>query len=66
MENIRKVIAREKVKAKKNYKGLTEMAIESGYNEAQKIRIEEQKAWNKFKFLSDLQTALDEVDNEKD
>lgn len=62
MENIRKVIAREKAKAKKNYKGLTEMAIESEYHEAIKIRKEEEKAWNKFKFLSDLQNALDEVE----
>lgn len=66
MENIRKVIAKEKIKAKKNYKGLTNMAIDSGYKEALRIREEEQKAWHKFKFLSDLQCALDEVNNEKD
>lgn len=62
MENIRKVVAKEKLKAKRNYKGLTEMATDSDFNEAQKIRIEEQKVWDKFKFLSELQDALDEVD----
>lgn len=62
MENIRKVIAKEKIKAKKNYKGLTDMAIDSGYIEALKIREAEQKAWDKFKFLSNLQEALDKED----
>ena len=62
MENIRKVVAKEKLKAKRNYKGLTDMAIDSGYQDALKIREEEQKAWDKFKFLCDLQEALDEVE----
>lgn len=62
MENIRKVVAKEKLKAKRNYKGLTDMAIDSGYQDALKIREEEQKAWDKFKFLANLQEALDEVD----
>ena len=66
MENIRKVIAKERIEAKKKYKNLTGMAIDSGYNAALKIREEEQKAWDKFKFLCDLQEALDEVENEKD
>ena len=64
--NIRKAVMYKAREQKGRYKRLTGEALDSNYNDSQLIREQEAEAWNKFKFYSNLQTALDNVGRKKD
>ena len=58
-ENIRKVIVRKKKEQKKKYKTLRLQAFDTNWKMSQQIRKQEDYEWKKFKFLCNLQDALD-------
>ena len=59
--NIRKALMYKAREQKGRYKRLTGEALDSNYKDSQIIREQEAEAWNKFKFYSGLQRALDRV-----
>lgn len=59
MENIRKVVAKKRVEQKKKYKKLRLQAWEMKYDKSQELRKIQDEEWKKFKFLCDLEQALD-------
>lgn len=63
--NIRKTTALAKQKAKQKYKMLTELAIDSNYNDSQEIRQKEDQEFKKFMFYAKLEKAIDKVGNRK-
>ena len=63
--NIRKVATLAKQKAKQNYKMLTGIAIDSGYNDSVNIRQKEDQEFKKFMFYAKLEKAIDKVGNRK-
>ena len=62
--NIRKTATLAKQKAKQKYKMLTEIAIDSNYNDSQEIRQKEDQEFKKFIFYAKLEKAIDKVGNE--
>lgn len=59
--NIRKTTALAKQKAKQKYKMLTELAIDSNYNDSQDIRKKEDQEFKKFMFYAKLEKAIDKI-----
>lgn len=59
--NIRKTTTLAKQKAKQKYKMLTELAIDSNYNDSQEIRQKEDQEFKKFMFYAKLEKAIDKI-----
>ena len=59
--NIRKTTALAKQKSKTKYKMLTELAIDSNYNDSQEIRLKEDQEFKNFIFYAELEKAIDKI-----
>ena len=65
-QNVRKAIALKRLEHKDRYKVLTGIAIDSKYDQSQKLREAEDKEWKKFMFFNGLMEAIDYLKEHED